>query len=182
MTVTATATIDKLYEEACLKVSDINEHLPVLRELAVGKRVLELGVRTGESTRAFLAARPELLVSVDCNWGNLAPQVIEVATEAGIPWIRLHQDSRALVPVESFDLLFVDTLHTESHVREELAAHAHKAQRIAFHDSVTNWTHGEQGQPGIGAPIMDLCATGQFRLEASYGNNNGLLVLCRRAA
>ena len=179
---TLTATIDRLYDEACARKSDINEHLPVLRDLAEGKRVLELGVRSGESTCAFLAARPELLVSVDRNWNNLRSGVINAAAEAGIKWIRLNQDSREPVPIESFDLLFVDTLHTEEQVRAELATHAHKAHRIAFHDTVTNWTDGELGQPGISAPIMELIRSGEFIVEQANPNNNGLLVLERLEA
>lgn len=54
------------YERLCRLPSDINEHLPILRQLASSAtQVVELGMRTGVSTVALLAGHPRRLLSVD---------------------------------------------------------------------------------------------------------------------
>lgn len=178
--------IDALYDMAVTTPTDINEHLPVLRELGRGKRVLELGVRTGCSSIAFLAGRPESLTSIDIDWSQLDPQVIAGAELAEVNWIR-HEMSSLQCPVgpnfahKSYDILFIDTLHTADQIREELRIHAPRAHRIVIHDTVANWTKGENGQPGIGGPILDLLepVDSVWSVEKEYRNNNGLMILRR---
>src|SRR5262249_52269826 len=54
------------YQAACLTPSDINEHLPVLYELAKDcDHITELGTRTGISTLALLCAQPHKWVGPD---------------------------------------------------------------------------------------------------------------------
>src|SRR5262245_5381518 len=54
------------YHQACSTPSDINEHLPILSELAQRcDHVTEFGRRTGNSTIAFIHAQPKRLVSYD---------------------------------------------------------------------------------------------------------------------
>jgi len=177
--------IDALFDMAVATETDINEHLPVLRELGRGKNVLELGVRTGCSSIAFLAGRAKTLTSVDIDWSQLDPQVIAGAQLADVSWIRCKASS---VDVEYFpqtrmhlDLLFIDTLHTADQIREELRIHAPHADRIVIHDTVANWTKGENGQPGIGGPILDLLepVDSVWHVEKEYSNNNGLMILRR---
>jgi len=185
--------IDALYDMAVATPTDINEHLPVLRELGRGKRILELGVRTGCSSIAFLAGRPGSLTSIDIDWSQLDPQVIAGAELAGVKWGR-HKlssiDATALngytgyviyAETRNYDLLFIDTLHTADQIREELRIHAPHADRIVIHDTVANWAKGENGQPGIGGPILDLLepVDSVWSVEKEYSNNNGLMVLRR---
>lgn len=165
---------DELYEQACAMPSDINEHLPVLKGLVAGKTVLELGTRTGNSSMAFIAGRPKELVSVDLDFSRLDPQIAAGAILAGVPWTRIERDSR--IPFDrKFDVVFFDTLHTEEHLAAEIEAHG-DADILVFHDTVTNWTEGENGQPGLRKPIEALIG----RYEAKeYTRNNGLMVLTR---
>ena len=176
--------IDALYDMAVATETDINEHLPVLRELGRGKHILELGVRTGCSSIAFLAGRPNALTSIDIDWSQLDPQVIAAAELAELKWDRWNMSS--LIPgswsgFTKFDILFIDTLHTADQIREELRIHAPHADRIVIHDTAANWTKGENGQPGIGGPILDLIepVDSVWSVEKEYGNNNGLMILRR---
>jgi hypothetical protein len=179
--------IDALYDMAVATETDINEHLPVLRELGRGKNILELGVRTGCSSIAFLAGRPESLTSIDIDWSQLDPQVIAGAELAGVDWTRFEISSiyaHTFLPgpeYRRYDLLFIDTLHTADQIREELRIHAPHADRIVIHDTVANWTKGENGQPGIGGPILDLIepVDSVWSVEMEYHNNNGLMILRR---
>jgi len=175
-------TLDQHANEAHRHVTDINEHVPTLRAYGAGKKVLELGVRSGVSTRAILAGKPLLLVSVDIGRMEYPDGLPEQADAEGIQWIRVIQDSG--LPVNEaygdFDVTFVDTLHTAGHVRRELAAHEPRTREfLIFHDTVTNETVGEDGGPGIMEPINELLAAGNWIEHERYLNNNGLLVLRR---
>ena len=60
------ATLDELYERAMQISSDINEHVPKLRELAEQcDHVTEFGHRHGESSVAILSGRPRSFVTYD---------------------------------------------------------------------------------------------------------------------
>jgi cephalosporin hydroxylase len=120
--------------------SDIVDHMPRLFDEACrygGVRVLELGVRSGNSTAAFLHAA-ELtggsVVSVDLEF----PQVPEA-------WLRYEGwtvhvgDDLALEPIlGECDVLFVDTSHYHDHTLAELRAfwsHVAPGGVVLMHDT-----------------------------------------------
>lgn len=222
--------IDSLYENRCAMPSDINEHLPKLKEMAAlkcsycwgrgqayvahvaddgedtcakatmegrcgniqcpkckgsGKRgavILELGVRTGNSTAAFLAGRPEYLLSMDLDTSQIDPQIPAAAIYSGIHFDLVQRDSREPFPTDvGWDIVFIDTLHTEAQIAAELAAHAPQCRRyIIIHDTVTNDKIGEDGGPGITGPIIKLVETGEWMIHEHFTNNNGLTILRRK--
>ncbi len=175
-----TPLLDILYEAARQHPGDINEHMPFLKSIAKDATILELGVRSGCSSLAFLSGRPKKLVSVDIDYSHLDPQIPAGAMIENIDWIRLQQNSR--LPVEGdWDIVFIDTLHTAEHVRGEIATHAPHAKTIIFHDTVTNWKTGEDGGSGIGQPISDFSNSNGWTITANFTNNNGLLVLSKTA-
>lgn len=167
------------YVAALRTPGDINEHLPTLRRLAEGcDDVVELGTRYGVSTRAFLAARPKRVRSVD-----LFPvdDLSAVAASAGVQWTPMIESSLTVEPV-ACDLLFIDTLHTADQLATELDRHAlHCRGRIVMHDTETFGTHGEGGGDGlwkaIGAFLEHHAA--EWEIESVYKHNNGLTVLRR---
>jgi hypothetical protein len=184
LTAVASMTIEQIYEQFCNPPGycDIHEHLPTLRRIAESYkncRILELGVREGKSTSAFLAAKPALLISVDIDWSHLNEGLKKIESDH---WIASRQDSCYSAPGSmGFDILFVDTLHNEKHVRAELAAHLHRCTgHVIFHDTVTNGKVGDDGGEGIWKPIEELIGNG-WELEHHYENNNGLTVLRRCA-
>jgi cephalosporin hydroxylase len=153
--------------------SDINEHLPTLKELASEcNSVLELGVRTGVSTWAFIEGLPQgaKLISVDIETpdfynGSLAT-IQQGAELNGIDFEFIKKDS-VKVKTGKVDLLFVDTLHTYEQVNAELKAHSKNVNKyIVFHDTVSC--------PEILPAIKELKG---FTEHAHYTNNNGLLIL-----
>lgn len=111
--------------------TDISDHLETLYRLALDRRaglVVELGVRTGESTFALEQAVCQTggwLVSVDIEptaysseyekWRFLQVDDLELA--------RMFADEMAKLGAPStIDLLFLDTSHTYEHTVRELAA------------------------------------------------------------
>lgn len=174
---------DRVRGESGAGHADILEHMPLLRLLASQcEHVTEFGVRTGNSTIAFLAGlerRGGVLESYD-----IGPPLFVLPREIPPVWWAFHQaDTSRLEAIAPTDLLFVDTLHTYEQVRAELV-HADKVRKyLVFHDTVLNGEHGEGGQPGILRAIGEFLESqqpaGRWRVLCHMRNSNGLMVLER---
>lgn len=136
--------IDKLYHEACTTPSDISEHLPTLYQYAKKCRhVTEMGVRFGSSTRAFLYAAPERLVSYDLNIDPIVDSWFEYLKSTGRNYSYIKANTLG-IKIEKTDFLFIDTLHNYEQLKTELNLHASSVMRyIAFHDTSSFGEIGE---------------------------------------
>ena len=173
---------DKEYHWAKTNTSDINENVHILHELAQEcKTVVEFGVRTGVSTRAFLASDVQLL-SFDI---ILHPKVQELfrTAQAHGKSVQYIKADVLDIRVDPMDMLFIDTLHTYEQLSKELALHGNQAQRyIAFHDTYTFGLRGEDGRDRRGlmtAIIEFLIKNPHWRFKIHNINNNGFTVLER---
>ena len=133
------------YERRLQAASDIRDHLPVLYGHAArrpGVRILELGVRSGNSSSAFLAAledspAPGCLWSIDVNDPDVPGEW------HGLPyWRFLRADDLSAEALrwapESVDVLFIDTSHEYGHTLAELRAYAPRVARggiVLMHDT-----------------------------------------------
>jgi predicted O-methyltransferase YrrM len=82
--------------------------------------VLELGVATGNSTSAFLAAAEATgghVWSVDLVWNPLAPQWWK---DSGYWTLFVGDDLQVQLPDRQFDVVYIDTSHTFDHTLAEL--------------------------------------------------------------
>ena len=123
------------------KPSDIFEHLEYLYDTVIEMRpqlIVELGVRGGESTRAFaeackdieLEGTPPKFISVDildcqrvCNYQS---------------WVFIQGDDRAFHIKSQIDILFIDTSHEYAHTITELQLYADRISaggKIILHDT-----------------------------------------------
>jgi len=175
-------TAEKKYIELSAEKSDINEHLITLRYYADQcQHVTELGVRRGVSTYAFLVSMCPKIVSVDVNhpddFGGSLAEMREAAIEEGKDFEFILADDLSIELVET-DLLFIDALHTYSHLTKELALHSHKARKwIILHDTVTYGKIGLDGGIGIEKAIFEFLETHpEWKIKEMYENNNGLTV------
>lgn len=173
------ASLEGLYATLLVTPSDINEHLPKLRELASQcDTVIEFGVRTARSSVALLAGQPKTLKSYD---RRASPQVKLLERWRGKTDYQFRQADVLDVEPEACDLLFIDTKHTADQLAAELDRHAGGVRRwIALHDTKTFGERGEDGGPGL------LVALRAFlRDHPEWGvvyraeHNNGLMVLSR---
>jgi hypothetical protein len=147
-------TLEELYQAHLNTFSDIQQHLGILRYFA-GQcdSVLELGMRTGVSTAAFLAGGP-VVTSVDVErWDDCVGQ-LEWLCPNKFKFVKASSLEHS-VPA---DLIFFDTIHTYLHLKTELHLHAHNAGRyMIFHDTQTFRWHGndgvQQSEPGLLAAI-----------------------------
>ncbi len=176
--------IDQLYAERVANRSDINEHMPYLRELASRcNDIAEFGVRSGNSTVAFLAGLPNdsRLYSYDLNQPSFDAPAVE-----GVEWNFSPADTGKLIEIPPVDMLFIDTWHTCDQVIAELA-HAGCANNwLVFHDTVLFGSADEH--PGTGPGIMHAILTWmtteegrKWRVADHKANNCGLLTLERFA-
>lgn len=152
---------------------DIVEHLPFLTKVCLdleAKTILELGVRDGNSTRAFLDAAKILnakVISVDIedcsklfNDGN---------------WEFYQMNDLDYVLSEEIDVLFIDTSHTFGQTLAELEKFAPMVKNygvIILHDTVSC--------PDVYAAVkLFLMCHDEYVLEHRI-NCNGLGILWKR--
>lgn len=172
--------IETMYRELCVMPSDINEHLPTLRELADDcETVTEFGTRHGVSTVAFLASRALKVIAYDIEQQADVDKLLELC-----PKFEFHRANVLNVAIAPTDMLFIDTLHTYGQLRKELKFHADKVRKyLVFHDTTT-FGHNDEVPTGVGIKglnpaIAEFMELGQFRVLKVYENNNGLTVLER---
>ena len=183
--------------------SDINEHLPTLRDLAKEcEHVTEMGVRDVVSTWAFLlglsdnSKKKKVLRSYDIHKSVNIELALNEAKANNIDMTFTEVDVLK-TEIEETDLLFIDTLHTYTQLKNELKLHASKAKKyIVFHDIVTygrnpepaSWQTPEimknyvQNDKGILFAIEEFLKENfEWDIKTVYENNNGLLVLFKNA-
>lgn len=176
-----------LYEAVRQRSSDINEHLAYMHDLCVdldAQIVVELGVRSGMSTVAFLAAMEQtggMLWSCDIN----QPRVPEEISEHP-QWTFMWGDDLELVAAApECDVLFIDTSHHYAQTLAELSAYAPKTRKvILLHDTQLEWPDGAPGWPTfpVRKAALDFQASYDGWDWSEFTHNNGLGVLTRKAS
>lgn len=169
------------YQRACAQESDINQHLPRLRDMAMQcEHVTEMGVRHGSSTRAWLSSTA-VLRSYDIWIDPDVMRLFDLAQYIGRDAM-LTQADVLQIHIDPTDLLFIDTQHQYHQLRAELARHSSASRRwIVLHDTATFGHRDDVGSgPGLRLAIQEfLSANDQWRVEYDTDINNGLMVLRR---
>lgn len=177
--------IEKEFANAATTPSDIHEHLPVLYELAREcDHIIEMGVRSGVSTRAFLRVDAKL-ISYDIETDQRVVDLVNEARNAGKDSTFIEADVLK-VDIEETDLLFIDTWHTYEQLKQELSLHGNKSRKyIVFHDTNTFGLKNEGGEANgtsqglLPAIIEFVMSNPHWRFKKFLTNNNGLTVLER---
>lgn len=193
------------YTELCQDPSDINEHLPTLAKYASEcTTVTECGVRTAVSSYAFaygLLSKPAAkLTQVDPDWHPNIEKFQKACADEGLASV-FHKMSDLDCPLETTDLLFIDTWHVYGQLKRELARwHPYVQKYIIMHDTVVDGVYGETIRCGwdaerqsreSGIPVGEIrkglmpavkefvAAHPEWAIYAHFPNNNGLTVLTR---
>lgn len=140
--------------------------------------ITEMGVRYGVSTRAFLAGKPEKMVSYDIRCQIDVQAFVAMAPET--LFVFVEGDSLE-VTIADTDVLFIDTLHTADQLYTELRRHSSQVRsHIVLHDTTTFGTYGEDGREGLNYAITKFLSRHvEWRLSNYYSKNNGLSILSR---
>ena len=187
------------YNSLCNIPSDINEHLPTLKEYTEKcSTVTEFGVRAIVSSYGFLAGKPKRLLSYDImpptHYGGDLDTVYKLAAENNIEY-KFTQADTLVVDIEQTDLLFIDTYHTYDQLTQELARHSNKVNKyIIFHDTVvfgytdqyydpisSKKINTQNKKTGLMPVILEFLENKDWVLEKEFKNNNGLLIIKRKA-
>jgi hypothetical protein len=176
----APKSLEEWYNRAKDTSSDINEHVPTLRELASKcESVVEFGCRRGVSTVALLAGQPKRLTSYDISQSAEAIKLKELQGNCRFEFVL--GDSRTAA-VEPCSMAFIDSVHALSHITAELKNLEGKVSKyLVFHDSENPWgINGENNEPGVRPAIVQfLTAHKEWFVLKHYRNNHGLTVLSR---
>ncbi len=159
--------------------SDIRAEMPLLHDITLGYpavKVLELGVRTGNSTVAFLAAAEQAsghVWSVDLDLPH-APG--DRWTGSGRWTFLPGDDLKITLPEEESgvilrpDILFIDTAHTFDHTLAELRRFVPVVAEggvVLMHDTLLTWAEREYQ---VARALDAFCAeTGRSWTEISEG-------------
>lgn len=179
-----------LYEEYQARLTgpwhDIQGHMDFLHTTALGYGTLvELGVRTGNSTSAFLASKdrhvyPTGDIRRAVVWGGLwsvdiSPPAVPGHWHELDHWHFLQADdtspeAQKWLP-EKFNLLFIDTSHDYEHTLLELSLYVPRVESggiVLLHD--TEWDTPNIQLPGATGPVAraleDYC-----QRESLYWSN-----------
>lgn len=141
----------------------------ILRLLANGARVLEIGTGLGYSTRAFMAGGARSVDTVDIDpWVHA-----EIVPELELDWVNgggSPGDFRALRDLSevglNYDLVFVDGAHNYESVARDAALAVYVVREgglVVFHD----WRHCPDD---VRKAVEDLAGAGSaFHLPTRYG-------------
>lgn len=180
-------SVEEQYQILLTIPNDIYQHLPTLRRYAEScDRVVEFGTRSMVSTVALLAARPRVLIAVDTvhpdsvggNLNNFYEMAAETETE-----FYFFQQSDLTFNMPGTDMLFIDTWHVYTQLKQELDMHHAKVRKfIVLHDTETFKIKGEaEGHEGLGKAIIEFqVAHPEWHLKQHFTNNNGLTILEKR--
>jgi len=196
--------LEELYQKLLTSKhrSEMRGHLVVLRALACNcDHVTEFGVKTGQSTLAFLCAQPDYLVSVDL---MLYSQIVDLMAYTGRTSFCFKREDSRKVQIHDTDLLFIDSTHLGEHLKQELDRHAERVRKfLVFHDTVSagkkgfwyrdeRYVHtygngvsvGDKGRKRRGQGLMPtieefLESNDDWYMIKHYEHSKGLMVLGR---
>lgn len=171
--------IEKIFKSRVGEKSDINEHLSTLANY--GKKVdhiTEFGMRHGNSTVAFLYAKPKKFHSYD-NHTNGSLNLIKTMAKSAEVDFTFHCESTLDAEIEETDLIFFDTIHSYEHLKQELSRHGSKCRRyMIFHDTEAYGMRGQSGGHGIIKAIGEFLEDNKdWKIKEQCSNNNGLMIL-----
>lgn len=179
-------SLEKVYTDLCNRPSDINEHLPAIRQYAEGcDTFIEMGTRWCVSIYAALSGRPKKTISYDIAYNPAIEQVKLIARQENLDFEFINADVLAIT-IPTCDVLFVDTKHNYLQLKAELALHAGNVNKyIIFHDTTTFRTKDEfpegSAKEGLWPAIEEflMANSKDWVIEKEFTNNNGLLIIKR---
>jgi predicted O-methyltransferase YrrM len=155
-------SLEDEYHDRLDALSDVQYCMPHMLATASRYRqvrVLELGVRSGNSTSAFLLAAERTgghVWSVD----TMVPEVPPHWADSGL-WTFICGDDLAVpLPGGGFDVVFIDTSHTFSHTLAELRRFVplvNAGGTVLLHDTLLEHVDGEQVRFPVAHALGEFC-------------------------
>lgn len=169
-------TLKEMFEWSRLYHDNINQHMDtILRYANECQHITELGVWRGDgSTMAFLNSKCPIIKSYDIEKFPQIDGIIDMCKNENRYWSFNIGDSTK-IEIEDTDLLFIDTYHVYTHMKEELRLHSSKVKKyIIAHD--TNIPKPPNDRH-IKEAILEFLYLNTFKIKEEFYNNNGLMIL-----
>lgn len=196
-------TLQSMHEHFSSTPSDINEHLPILRDLAKEcESVTEIGVRSMVSTWSLLYGlsinHGQVYTAIDIDSPSAESLLLaqKLSTKNGISFNFIKENDMN-IDIDNTDLLFIDSLHTYAHLTYELEKFCFQTNKyIALHDTSDPWGtvddnlyHGDfseypstidKTKRGLWLAVEDFLEMHpEWVLKERRTNNHGLTILQR---
>lgn len=166
------------YKKILAQRTDIQEHLGILRGLAIDCHVVvEFGLRTGMAATAMLDGTQTKVLSYDI---NDCEDAVRALSKLGGPKFGFRKQSSLEADIPQCDMLFIDSQHDYATLSKELERHHGKVLKwIAMHDT---WTFGYKGMtpgdPGLIKAIDEFLMNHiEWKLQLELKNQNGFTLL-----
>lgn len=175
--------LDYYYNRAASNYSDIHLHIPRLKALAENcESVIEFGTANVTSTWALASARPKKLTCVDVSRTENVDILEKTCADNNIDFDFVLENTLK-VTIDEVDMIFIDTFHSYSQLKQELLLHGNKAKKyLAFHDTETFGRRSEDGdtEKGLLNAIEEFIKDNpHWKVKKIYTDNNGLTILER---
>ena len=200
-------SVEKKLTTAIQTPCDIDEHLIFLSNLSSKcESILECGVRRIVSSWAFLngliinRSPNKKLNCCDTDVSSGATELAKACKENNIEHT-FYVMSDLDLPMEEYDLIFIDTWHIYGHLKRELKKMGPYAKKyIVMHDTEVDKIHGESVRggndiesqmrssgytheeitTGLGRAITEFLAENpEWKIKYHFEHENGLTVLAR---
>jgi hypothetical protein len=150
--------LDKIAADLFQQTTDIKAHLPILAQLAKGKRVAEFGTRRCVSSTALLSGRPAHLTCYDMVYNSDILGLVALAAEEGIPFTFELCNLDHVRQIKLIDFGFIDAMHNGPVVRAYIRLMIDAgATCLAFHDTESFRHVGDvEGTDGVYDAITDF--------------------------
>jgi hypothetical protein len=168
------------YQDACVRPSDMHEHLPWISELTSEcKHATELGIGYAQSTRGFLRHDIEMH-SYDIHIYPETQAYFDTA-KAGGRNVTLHVEDTRTATIAPTDIMLVDSYHSYEQVKIELERHASSVSKyILFHDTELFGNTGQGGEAGVWPAVQEfLDSHPEWQLVERRTNCNGMTLIKR---
>jgi hypothetical protein len=173
-------TLNQVFEWVSQQPRDLNEHMATLRDLASKCKVIAEMTKRRESTVAFLASKPNKLISYQEENDAILDAVDRMKDPSTTFSLFTGSLNDIPLPSEMVDLLFIDTRHNANRATKELAIWKDYVSRyIVFHDTESNGFTGDDGQAGLYSAIRPLIEQGEWFIALHSPNQYGLTVLSK---
>jgi hypothetical protein len=172
--------LEEIYEFRS-KHGNVHEHMITFNEYASKvNHVTEFGFGGGWSAAGFLMGKPKKFITYDINLSGRANEYKEMVKD-DTEFIAIEADT-AEIEIEPTELLYIDSLHTYTHLKKELEIHSNKVEKwIMLHDTATFGARGEdKNYPGLKQAIEEFVALHpEWVIKEIRMNCHGLTILER---
>lgn len=195
--------LDAQYMHHCTHISDIYEHIPVLKQLSKEcESVIEIGVREAVSTWGILKGLAEnkktkkSYLGIDLCYPSCLLQLSSISEGVAVDF-DFWKANDMEIDIPMTDMLFIDSLHTYCHLTYELETFSPKVRKyITMHDTSAPWgnqdddaydgnyaeypTHINKQKRGLWPAVEDFLSTHpEWKLKERKMNNHGFTILER---